>query len=180
MSLDTIIDNIISNEGGYVNDSSDLGGETKYGITVLTAKANGYYGNMKDLPLSLARQIYANKYYYEPKFDKVAVLSESIAAELTDTAVNMGVEISKGFLQSSLNLFNRQEKDYKDIPEDRSIGPITLAALGSFLSKRGKEGEQVMVRTLNIMQGARYIEITKARVANEEFLWGWLKNRVAV
>ena len=31
--FDDIIDIVIKHEGGYVNDPTDLGGETKYGIT---------------------------------------------------------------------------------------------------------------------------------------------------
>ena len=36
-----VISKIIEVEGGYSNDRSDSGGETKYGITVAVARANG-------------------------------------------------------------------------------------------------------------------------------------------
>ncbi len=180
MSISLIIDGIIKAEGGYSNDPSDLGGETMYGITINTAKANGYYGAMKDLPLALARQIYLNQYWLTPKFDQVERLSASVAEELCDTSVNCGVAFAQGILQSALNLLNRQEADYKDIPEDKSIGPGTLSALAAYLLRRGKDGEVVLVRVLNIMQGARYIEITKTRPANETFFFGWILNRVKI
>lgn len=32
---------VIQHEGGYVNDPRDAGGETKFGITIHTARANG-------------------------------------------------------------------------------------------------------------------------------------------
>lgn len=180
MSIDNIIEGIITAEGGYSNDKADLGGETMYGITVTTAKANGYYGAMKDMPRSLAKQIYLNQYWLVPKFDQVERLSPSVAAELCDTGVNCGVSFAQGILQQALNLLNRQEADYKDVAEDKNIGPGTLAALAAYLLKRGKDGEIVLVRTLNIMQGARYIEITKTRPANETFFFGWILNRVGV
>lgn len=178
MQVDDIINSILVAEGGYVNDSLDAGGETNYGITATVAKANGYYGNMKDLPRATAIQIYKNRYWFEPKFDKVAMLSPDIAAELCDTGVNAGTAFARGILQSALNLLNRQGKDFADLKEDGNIGPSTLSALGSFLLKRGKEGECVLLKLLNVMQGAHYIEISKARVQNEDFLFGWLKNRV--
>jgi lysozyme family protein len=180
MSVDKIIDAIIKAEGGYSDDKSDLGGKTKYGITESVARANGYYGDMRDLPESFARQVYKNKYWFEPKFDKVATLSEAVAEELTDTGVNCGVSFAKPLLQEALNLLNRQQADYKDLAVDGNIGPATLGALGSYLMKRGKEGEAVLVRVLNIMQGARYIEISKVRAANEDFFYGWIKNRVVI
>ncbi len=180
MSIDAVIEGILAAEGGYANDPADLGGETMYGITINTAKANGYFGAMKDLPRSLAKQIYLNQYWLAPKFDQVAVLSPGVAEELCDTGVNCGVSFAQGILQSALNLLNRQESDYKDSAEDKSIGKGTLAALAAFLLKRGKEGELVLIRVLNIMQGARYIEITKTRPANETFFYGWVLNRVKV
>lgn len=180
MSIQVIIDGIIKAEGGYSNDKDDHGGETMYGITATTAKANGYYGSMKDLPLATARQIYMNQYWFVPKFDQVERLSPAVAEELCDTGVNCGVPFAQGILQAALNLLNRQEADYKDIPEDKNIGPGTLAALAAYLLKRGKDGEIVLVRVLNIMQGARYIEITKTRPANETFFFGWILNRVKV
>lgn len=180
MSIDTIIDGIIAAEGGYVNDPNDAGGETKYGITATVAKANGYYGNMKDLPLEIARQIYKNKYWLEPKFDRVAILSPAVAEELCDTGVNCGISFAGGILQSALNLLNRQEADYKDIAEDKAIGPGSLNALATYLVKRGKDGELVLLRMLNVMQGSRYIELTKTKPSQEQFLFGWFLNRVKV
>ncbi|MDQ4651164.1 putative peptidoglycan-binding domain-containing protein, partial [Klebsiella pneumoniae] len=43
----------------------------------------------------------------------------------------------------------------------------------------GKEGEQVLLRALNCSQGARYLELAEGREANEDFLYGWVKERVA-
>ena len=45
-----IINQIIEREGGYVDDISDSGGETKYGITEEVARRYGYDGKMIDLP----------------------------------------------------------------------------------------------------------------------------------
>lgn len=179
-TIDSIIDGILAAEGGYVFDRNDAGGETNFGITATTAKLNGYYGAMKDLPRATARQIYLNKFWLEPHFDRVATLSPAVAEELCDTGVNCGTSFAQTILQQALNLLNRQEADYKDIKEDNSIGPGTLAALASYLLKRGKEGETVLVRVLNIMQGAHYIEITKTRPANETFFYGWILNRVSI
>lgn len=178
--IDEIIEGILRAEGGYSHDPADSGGETNFGITATTAKENGYYGSMKDLPKATAKQIYLNQYWLVPHFDRVATLSPATAEELCDTGVNCGVGFAKLILQQALNLLNRQEVDYKDIKEDGSIGPGTLAALASYLVKRGKEGEVVLVRMLNIMQGARYIEITKTYPKNEAFIYGWILNRVKI
>ncbi|MNV18676.1 putative Peptidoglycan domain protein [compost metagenome] len=42
------------------------------------------------------------------------------------------------------------------------------------MAKRGKEGEKVLVRVLNIMQGQRYIEICERNPSQEQFFYGWI------
>ncbi|EMT83216.1 peptidoglycan domain protein, partial [Acinetobacter baumannii ABNIH5] len=46
-------------------------------------------------------------------------------------------------------------------------GSNTLGALKTYLAKRGKDGEKVLVRVLNIMQGQRYIEICERNKSQE-------------
>lgn len=180
MSIEQVIDGILAAEGGYVLDANDLGGETNYGITAVTARSSGYHGPMRDMPVAVARQIYANRYWYEPHFDQIAVLSPAVAAELCDTGVNCGVSFAKPLIQDALNLLNRQEVDYKDMKVDGAIGARTLTALAAYLGKRGKDGETTLLKVLNIMQGARYIEITRTRPANENFFFGWISSRVSL
>jgi lysozyme family protein len=179
MSIDAIIDGIVDREGGYVNDPRDAGGETNFGITVRVARANGYTGKMKDLTRDKAEAIYRSEYVIRPGFAAVIGLSEKIAEELVDTGVNMGVAKASEFLQKSLNALNNQGKDYPDIAEDSDVGPGTIRALKAFLDKRGKDGELVLLRLLNGLQVARYVEIARMRGANEAFVFGWIRTRIS-
>ncbi|MFW2735737.1 putative peptidoglycan-binding domain-containing protein, partial [Acinetobacter baumannii] len=43
-----------------------------------------------------------------------------------------------------------------------------------------RQGEKVLVRLLNIMQGQRYIEITETNPKHEQFFYGWLANRISL
>jgi lysozyme family protein len=169
---------LIKREGGYSNDPDDSGGETMYGITAIVARENGYMGTMRDLPVETAKAIYRKRYWTGPRFDQVATLSPAIAIELFDTGVNCGVGKASEFLQLALNAFNMQGTRYPDIQEDGDVGAKTLSALRAFLAWRGMEGERVLVRTLNCLQGARYIDLSQRRSANETFVYGWMLNRV--
>lgn len=177
--IDDIIDEVIRAEGGYVNDPNDSGGATCFGITEKVARANGYRGDMKDLPISFARKVYFSRYVIEPCFDKVLLLSYEISAELVDTGVNCGVSTASKFLQVSLNAFNKQGTIYPDLIVDGNIGNKTITALANYLKFR-PDGVKVMLRALNCMQGARYIELTQANPKNEDFVYGWLLNRVVI
>ena len=179
MTIDEVIEDVIAKEGGYSNDPRDAGGETNWGITVAVARANGFKGPMRDLPRATAKAIYERQYVIRPGFDRVGDRSPAIGAELVDTGVNMGPAVAAIMLQRSLNALNRGGKDYPDIGTDGAVGPATLRALERFLAVRGKEGEAVMLKALNCLQGERYISLAEKRGANEAFLFGWLRTRVA-
>lgn len=176
--VEQIITGIIDREGGYADHPFDRGGQTRWGITEAVARMNGYTGDMRELPVSFARDIYRQQYYLRPGLDEIEKISVAIAEELMDTGVNMGPPVSIAFLQRSLNVLNRQQKLYPDIKTDGYSGHNTLAALASFLKARGKEGEAVLLKMLNALQAVRYIELAERNESQEEFEFGWIKERV--
>lgn len=167
-------------EGKYSNNSNDSGGETMYGVTARVARKCGYLGEMKDLPSDIAEKIAKNEYWDPIKGDEIALISLLIAKELFDTGYNMGIGTAGTFLQRCLNAFNKQGKVFKDLVVDSNIGSGTVVTLAEFIKLRGKEGEIVLLRGLNCLQGARYIGIAEADVRQEEFCYGWLLNRVKI
>ena len=181
MSVDSIIEGVIGREGRYSNHPADRGGETMWGITKATARRNGYAGPMRDLPREVAKSIYMNEYVVRPGFAAIIPISEKVAEELVDSGVNLGPSVPSRWLQVALNALNNRGKLYSDIVEDGDIGPATLNALNAYFRKRkGKEGEAVLLTALNCLQGARYIELATKRTANEAFLYGWLRTRIAL
>lgn len=177
---DKVINGIIAVEGGYVNDPRDSGGETNWGITVAVARADGYTGPMRDLPKQRAYDIYARKYWHALKLDDVEKLAPRVAEEMADTGVNCGVSVSGTFLQRALNVLNNRGTLWPDLKIDGQIGPATLRALTAYLKYRGKaEGEVVLLRMLNSLQGARYIELAEKREKDERFVYGWFLHRVS-
>ena len=178
MNVDQIIEGIVGREGGFTDNPKDKGGPTRWGITQAVARQYGYTGDMRTLPREVAKAIYLELYYVGPKFDQVHALSPRIAEELTDTGVNCGQAVAAKFLQRALNAFNREARIYPDITVDGQLGIRSLAALRAYLEHRGAEGEEVMLKALNCLQGERYIELAEGRPANEEFVWGWIRTRV--
>lgn len=178
MNFDTIIDRVIKAEAGYVDHPADSGGPTNWGITQAVARANGFKGHMRDLPQSLARQIYAKRYISEPKFDEVGAVDAEIAFELVDTGVNMGPARPAVFFQRCLNVLNANGSKYADLFVDGRIGPATLAAFRAFLRWRGADGRRVMLRALNSLQGTFYIELAEDRPKDEAFVFGQILHRV--
>lgn len=173
MTLDQIIDATVKLEGGYINDPTDKGGETNYGITVATARAAGYTGAMKDLPLTTAKQIYRNEYIVKPGFDSFVTLSSELTAKLFDIGVNMGPANATKFLQDSLNLLFGST-----LTVDGKMGPATRTAVTGYFASR-TTAASILIKMINCLQGARYADIVRKDPTQRKYINGWIGNRIS-
>ena len=177
--VDAILNGIIEREGGYVYNPDDPGGATCWGITERVARRNGYTGRMQDLPQAFARRIYVKQYITAPRFDDVFGISPMLGEEMIDTGVNCGLGVPGTFLQRGLNVFNQKAKVYRDITVDGLIGENTLAMLEAFMQyRRANDGERIMLRVLDCLQGARYIGLAENDERFETFVFGWFAHRI--
>jgi lysozyme family protein len=169
-------------EGEYANDPTDRGGETYKGIA---RKKNPQWEGWKivdslrnkagfpkildaNQPLvNLVLDFYKKEYWNVHKLDSVN--NQLIANELFDTSVNMGIGTAGIFLQRVLNVSNVGGNYYPDLKIDGNIGAVTIAALN-------KHPRPVNVlKGLNCLQGAKYIEICEANPAQEKYYHGWME-----
>ena len=168
----------VGHEGGYSNNPHDKGGPTKFGITERVARENGYKGDMKDLPIELAQQVYRAFYWNPLQLDTVAAWDTAVAEKLFDTAVNMGVGIVARFFQSALNALNvdaRGNPLYPDVALDGAIGGKVLACLNLLARPIDKA---VMLKMLETQQGEKYLQIVQANASQKVFIRGWYDKRV--
>jgi lysozyme family protein len=86
-TYDQALKRVLAHEGGYVNHPSDPGGETNYGITVAVARANGYTGPMRQIPMSAVKSIYRRKYWDVMRCDQLPAGVDYVAFDYT---VNSG------------------------------------------------------------------------------------------
>lgn len=179
-AFDSAFNDVLGIEGRYSDNPNDSGGATKYGITERVARANGYRGDMRALTEAEARVIAKNQYWDTLRLDMVAAASPAIAREMFDTGYNMGIGVAGKALQRALNAFNHRGADYPDVEVDGLVGPLTVDGLRAYLARRGREGEGVLLRAMNALQGVRYIELSEARQKDEDFVYGWIKNRVQI
>ena len=154
---------VIGNEGGYVNDSLDRGGETKYGIS----KKSYPNVDIKSLSLEEAKNLYYVG-YWNTKRGNLSFLPDAVAIELFDTSVNMGSDTARRMLQKSLNLLNRVETRYDDLKVDGWLGSTTFKAVALV-------NEDELLKVLNGLQFNRYLEIVENNHSQERFFAGWIK-----
>lgn len=117
MNFDTAVEKVLVHEGGYADLSAlgDTGGKTRYGITEAVARAAGYRGDMKELPLDLAKRIYRHEFWDAVRADELPIGLRYI---VFDAAVNSGVGQSIKWLQRAAG-----------VDADGIFGPKTLKAV---------------------------------------------------
>jgi len=122
-----IATDIVAREGGFVNDPSDPGGATKYGVTIHTMRRLGLdltgdgrvsTADVRALTRAQAVDIFITHYFKRPR---IGELPESLHATVFDMYVNAGSNAVK-ILQRLLIRMGHA------VGIDGVIGPQTIAA----------------------------------------------------
>ena len=114
---------VVSTEGGYVNNSSDPGGETKFGISKRSYPAL----DIASLTLDAVRPIYRRDFWDRLRCDD---LPPPLALLVFDAAVNCGQNRSARWLQAAVGT-----------AQDGMVGPATVGA-----ARASMPGWDVMAR----------------------------------
>jgi lysozyme family protein len=117
MNFDTAFGKLLGHEGDFSDHPDDPGGKTRFGITEAVAREVGYRGDMRELPLDLAKRIYRDRYWNAVRADE---LPAGIRYAMFDAAVNSGPGQAVRWLQRAVG-----------VPDDGALGPRTLAASGA-------------------------------------------------
>ena len=168
-NFDYAFEETLGLEGGYSDDPDDRGGVTNYGITqatledVLRRFVISGITHVSQLTPVLAKAIYKTDYWN--KIQLYQVNNVYVAAEIFDTAVNMGRKAAIIIVQKALNYLG------ENLIEDGIIGPRTIKALNRW----AKKDERALLVTLNGFQFKRYVEIVKNKASQQKFGRGWTK-----
>lgn len=114
MNFDAAFEVLLKHEGGFVDHPADPGGKTRFGITEAVARQAGYTGDMRELPMPQAKEIYRTEYWARVRADE---LPPALRYAVFDAAVNSGNGQSIRWLQRALG-----------VRDDGILGPVTVAA----------------------------------------------------
>ena len=128
MDFDTAFHTLLKHEGGFSDHPADPGGKTRFGITEAVAREAGYRGDMRELPLDLAKRIYKDRYWDAVRAEE---LPAAVRYAVFDAAVNSGPRQAIRWLQRAVG-----------VRDDGIIGPITLGAV------RAADPERLLRRVL--------------------------------
>lgn len=160
---DAAIRQVISLEGGYVNNKKDSGGETKYGIS---HKAFPDV-DIKNLTEQEAKDIYFKHYWRANPFFEM-INSPLVAAKLFVAGVNMGQKQANKCIQRALKSF----KKVGYIVVDGLVGEKTLKAINSVPANE-------LVPAFNSECACRYRLLACEKPKYKHFLEGWINRAYA-
>jgi lysozyme family protein len=146
---------ILNQEGGYVNDPQDKGGETKYGIS----KRSYPHLNIKNLSVEDAKKIYFIDYWLK---QKCQLMDEHLALKLFSLSANMGNQRAARLLQKAANSLAPSP-----LKEDGIIGPKTLEAIQRF-------DPSALLKEFKKEAANFYQEIVARDPSQQKYLNGWL------
>ena len=164
LAFDLCVSRVLKNEGGYVNNPLDKGGETKYGITKAVAQKSGYNGSMREMSELTAIKIYELNYWNKSGCNTICTYSFNLAFLVFDFGINSGVATAVKKLQKVLNDLAKT-----NLKIDGVFGKKTAAALQSISG------------SLNLVEYAYLSEILAYYTALNQFGIfgkGWI-NRVS-
>lgn len=166
MDVRQLAEDIVTREGGFVNDPSDPGGATNHGVTIGTLRALGRdvthdgrvdIADVHALTIADAVEIFMTQYFGRPGIN---YLPECLQPSIFDMYVNSGSQAVK--LLQHLLVTN----GYSNVSQDGKIGPITAAAASEFCDKVGA------TTTVDEYGAARrefYYQLADARPASRKY-----------
>lgn len=167
VSRDTLIGLMLKLEGGYVNNPTDPGGATKYGITQRTLDSLRSSPPCR-LPATVDQLTpdAATTIYRVIDWDKIAgdSLPPALAALMLNSAVNQGLPTAVMLLQGIVS-----------VKCDGIMGPGTLAAVQSWRSSYLPE--QTLAEEFAARAAVRYARLD---AQEDQFELGWFRRLIRV
>lgn len=158
-------------EGGYVDDPSDRGGTTNYGISLAFLKGlpiedadinhDGIVDkrDIKALTKAQAKELLRHYFWQNMRLDTLSLIKPRLAAACYNFAMNMGMGTARKLAQAAVGT-----------TADGAWGPKTWKA---FYECRDEDAALKMCR----LARERYEGIARNNPSQQRFLKGWL-NRV--
>jgi lysozyme family protein len=161
---------VLQNEGGYVNDPNDAGGETYKGVARnmnsswdgwvlvdLAKQQSGFPGNLaNNTELNLKIEHFYKVNYWD-KLQGNLISDQRVANAIFDFGVNAGVSTSAVLAQKVAGA-----------KEDGVIGEKSIASINQM------EAEPFLAY-FTLAKIARYVRIVKGRNTNQKYFYGWVR-----
>lgn len=175
-TFEKAIPRILLHEGGYVNNPSDPGGHTNYGITLgliqdlhldLNHDGTINYVDIKGMSVEDAKSIYRRQWW--DKYQYGTINDQTLATKVFDFSVNMGSSRAHKLLQQAINSVTGG-----CLVVDGILGSSTFRVINEAL--KTPEQQQKVLDAYSNAVWAFYTSLAEKNPKLKTFLRGW-RNR---
>lgn len=145
---------LLKQEGGYVNNPADPGGETNLGISKMSYPEE----NIADMTRQRAAFLYHRDYWLPNRCEE---MPPRVGLALFDFAVNAPAKAARMALQEVIGAH-----------PDGALGPKSMGALAAKVAKRGDLWVALKLIDKRLV---RYIRRVQAGSSSAKFLLGWMR-----
>jgi lysozyme family protein len=174
-NFDIALQELLGEEGGYANNSSDVGGETVFGIArrfnptwigwQLVDPAKHQHSNLKDLNAALSAdtqlQAAVAQFYRQAYWNFDNITSQAVANKLLEMEVNFGKGSAVKILQQGLIRLGHP------VHLDGSLGPATYSAMSN-------AEEPELLHALRAYSVLHRLRVILAHPDQIQFAEGWV------
>lgn len=160
---------ILAHEGGYVDDASDPGGATKYGISLRFLREQGLdldhdgdidAADVRGLTKTAALAIYRERFWDAYGLDRI--VDSQVATKVCDMMVNLGPKRGIRLLQRALRECGEQ------VEVDGVLGPKSIVAVNRC------EARELLLE-LVYQHAGYYNTLVAIKPRFEKYINGWRK-----
>lgn len=168
--FDRAVNEILKQEGGYVNDKTDRGGETNFGISLRFLKLANLDLNddgvidgkdIRDMSREDSKVIYKVNWWDKYKYDLIN--DYEVATKIFSLAVNMGAHQAHKLAQIAVNRLREQP-----IKVDGILGAASIRAINT-------EEPHALLDEIKVCAAHFYINLIADNRQYEKYLLGWMR-----
>ena len=169
-NFDLAIPIVFKNEGGFVDDTSDSGGATNFGISLnflKTIDPNASVVTIKNMSREQASFIYRKEFWDKGNYGELD--NQALANKVFDMSVNMGVTRANRLLQMAVN------DEGFTLTIDGILGPKTIGTLNDSWSLE----QDAILKSFKLRCIEFYNSLAQQNPTKLKFLCGWINRALS-
>ena len=168
-NFEAAIDVVLKQEGGYVHDPTDAGGETNFGIS----KRRYPEVDIKALTRERAIELYRRD-FWNPAYDHIE--PQALATKLLELTLHLRHGDQRPYYETDMlgvRLVQQALRMLGDriVSIDGRFGPQTLQAIRL-------ESPQALLAAIRVQQCRHYLAIVEAAPEQKKFFVGWIRRAI--
>ena len=169
-TFESAIETVLQQEGGYVHDPDDAGGETKFGISKRRYPEIEVAALTREQAIALYRRDFWN-----PLYEHVG--GQALATKFLELTLHLPHQDQRPYYEGDMRGVRLVQQALRSLGDrtvllDGRFGPNTLQAVKL-------ESPQALLAAIRVQQCRYYLALVQAAPEQQKFFSGWIRRALA-